>query len=385
MKDIVDTITRAYERDAASPPSALTATDIPWSSESMTPAWFTAVLCRNTPGAKVEHIVLGERDDGSTNRRHIELRYNEAGRAARLPERLFCKVADQLLNRIMLGAAGTAQAEVFFFNNLRAKLPIEAPRALFAGFDEESFAYAVVFEDLSDKVAFCDESTVIDRARAESMVTLLADFHAAFHQDPALGTPAVPYRPWPEFWGNLMLHSPGWDDSSRRSIDRMGERVPPPLLARRDEIWPCTEASVRAHAALPQTLMHSDVHLKNWYAMPDGTMGLSDWQIMSIGNWSRDFVYAVTTALAVEDRRAWEDDLLRLYLERSAQNGVGAPSFDEARLLCRQQVFSALAFWTVTLCPAQNMPSMQPEKTSLVFIERLLTSIDDHDALDSFS
>lgn len=384
MSDVIDRITEVYHRTADNPPLARTAADVPWNYGAITEDWLTAILCGGVPGARVEHFDLGARDDGSSNRRRIRLRYNAAGQAADLPESVFCKSVDQLINRLMLGAAGTAQAEVFFYNHLRQSLSIEAPEAHFAAFDPQTFSYIVVLKDIADRVEFCDETTVINRARAESMVLLLADLHATFHAHPDLGTAAIPYRDWPVFWDNIMAQSPGWDQSSAIAIDRMGDAVPARLLRRRGEIWPCTDLSVRAHAGLPRTLLHSDVHLKNWYAAPGDRMGLSDWQIMAIGNWSRDFIYAMTTALTIDDRRAWIDDLLRLYLDRSAQHGIAVPAFDDAMRLCRQQMFTALAFWTVTLSPAANMPAMQPESSSRVFIERILRAIDDHDALDSF-
>jgi hypothetical protein len=37
----------------------------------------------------------------------------------------------------------------------------------------------------------------------------------------------------------------------------------------------------------------------------------------------------------------------------------------------------ALAFWTMTLTPAADMPDMQPENVSLEFVKRLAVAIDD--------
>jgi aminoglycoside phosphotransferase (APT) family kinase protein len=144
-------------------------------------------------------------------------------------------------------------------------------------------------------------------------------------------------------------------------------------------------ASVARHRELPHTLIHCDVHLKNWYITVDRKMGLSDWQNTAIGHWSRDYIYATTTALMVEDRRAWEKELLRSYLDRMlALTGVRI-SEDEAWLNLRPQLFSALAFWLITLHPAAGMPDMQPKRTTREFLRRILTAIDDHDALGSFA
>ena len=91
--------------------------------------------------------------------------------------------------------------------------------------------------------------------------------------------------------------------------------MPERLFKREAEVWPATLRSVERHGELPRGLIHSDVHLGNWYVTRAGAMGVNDWQCTCRGNWSRDFAYAMSTSLLPENRRAWEKDLLRLYLE----------------------------------------------------------------------
>ncbi|MET0545860.1 MAG: phosphotransferase [Caulobacterales bacterium] len=383
MSDAVKKIQEVYARLNPNPPKARLATDVPWNYSAITEEWLTAVLCAKVPGARVESFSFKVHEDGSTNRRSIFPVYNDVGAKAGLPTKIFSKALEGLSNRLMLGNAGTAKGEVDFFNLIRPGLTIEVPRTYYAGFDPETYAYIVLFEDIADRALFCDEHTEIDRACAQDMVTLLADFHAKFYNSPAIGTSTLPYRQWEPFWDQMISGLPGWDKTAIRAFERGRRIVPDRLYARKEEFWPATIASVKRHKFLPQTLQHCDVHLKNWYII-DGRMGLADWQIMSVGHWSRDFIYAVSTALTIENRRAWERDLLKLYLERMRKNGVDAGSFDDALLNCRQQLFSALAFWTVVLCPAENMPPMMPEPTALAFLERMLTAIDDLDSLDSF-
>jgi hypothetical protein len=58
--------------------------------------------------------------------------------------------------------------------------------------------------------------------------------------------------------------------------------------------------------------------------------------------------------------------------------------FDDAWQHYRQQLISALTWWTVTLTPPEGLPDMQPKRTSLEFIRRISTAIDDLDAMDTF-
>jgi hypothetical protein len=72
----------------------------------------------------------------------------------------------------------------------------------------------------------------------------------------------------------------------------------------------------------PVTLLHGDPHLRNTYALPDGTMGVLDWQLIRRGSWSHDVGYALIAALPPEQRRAHERDLLDNYRGRLLDAGV---------------------------------------------------------------
>jgi thiamine kinase-like enzyme len=380
----LDELRQIYEAEQKKLPLAVLPSDVPRTYDAITPQWLTAILCAGTPGAEVISHALGEVDNGSSNRRRIFVTYNAAGQAAGLPPSVFCKAAEKLENRAMLGFAGTSLGEANFFNKIRPRLKIEAPVTHHAAFDPESFAYIVMMHDLRDKAVFCDERTEIDYDKAVNLVTLLAEFHATFLQHEDLGTDRIPYKTWPDFWDNMLTHSKGWETACDTAFVTAKSVIPPRLFARQAEIWPATLASVERHRHLPHTLLHCDVHLKNWYITNDNRMGLADWQILTIGHWSRDLIYAIATTLSVENRRAWGTQLIQLYLDKMAQHGAPPTTLEEALLNCRQQLFSVLAFWTITLVPAPGMPAMQPERTTYRFIERIAAAIDDLDALDSF-
>jgi hypothetical protein len=374
----------AYAEEQIHPYKARTLADVPINYEAITPEWLTAAICRGTPDAAVTGFEIVDRSNGSSNRARLRLRYNEAGIEAKLPPTVFCKAAEKLESRLTVGRSGCALAEVDFFAKVRPRLDIEAPVGFHGGFNPDNCAYIVVMHDLGVDTPFSDEHTVITRARAEAMVTLLARFHATFYQNPDLETPALPYLHWSDWWRRMMEVSPDFGASCDIGFDRAESVVPPRLFKRRGEIWPLTEESVSRQRHLPSTLIHNDVHVKNWYIKPDGTMGLGDWQIITAGHWSRDLIYALSVGLTVENRRAWDRDLIRLYLEKSAEYGMPRIPLDEALLYCRQQLLSVLAFWTITLQPARDMPDMQPVPLTLAFMERITHAMDDLDALDSF-
>jgi hypothetical protein len=369
------------ERSARSP--LVSATDLPISYEEITTAWLTDVLGRHHPGAEVVSHRLSEPDEGTSSRRRISLTWNEAGTRAKLPATVFCKGTQRLESRYMLALNGGIEAEVTFYNVVRPNLAIEAPEAYFASCHPQSFNSIIIMRDLGQEVRFCEHSTPMSLDRAQSQMKLLATLHARYYESPELWTTLSRFNTWEKYF-TVTVEEAGFGAACPRGFTEAEEVIPPRLFRRAREIWPATLKCVERHRELPRTLVHSDVHLKNWYIAANGEMGLNDWQCSCKGNWGRDVAYAISTALAIDDRRAWERELLRFYLDRLHAAGGPALAFEDAWLVYRQQLFSALAWWTGTLGQPPEAPKMQPKETSVEFIERMTRAIDDLDALDSF-
>ena len=380
MATLAEQIDAAWDREQIAPPPLRTRDDIPRSYDAITDSWLTAVLCARHSGAAVIGHDLGPPDDGTNNRRRIHLRYNAAGAAAGLPGSVFCKATFGLANRQMLGASGGVLCEVTFHSEARAMIEIEAPRALFAGYDPESFASLVMFEDLGDSATFCSEETVVDRGFVEAQLALLARLHGRFHNAPELAENLAVLPTWYERFHRLATFH--LKESCEAGVEASEDFLPPALFARRAEIWPATLASLEAARGFPLTLCHGDVHLKNWYILTDGTIGLADWGVTHRGDWARDLAYTLCTALTIEHRRAWEASLVAHYLDLLAEAGGPRVGLEEAMRRYRLALPSAFAFWTLTLKPDPAFPDMQPASTAKVFIERLGAAMADHEALD---
>jgi hypothetical protein len=113
-------------------------------------------------------------------------------------------------------------------------------------------------------------------------------------------------------------------------------------------------------------------------------MGQHDWQAITRGQWALDVSYALSSALRIEDRRAWERELLEIYLETLAAGGVvPIPSLDAALLAYRQQIFHAFVFWLFTVGRSPLQPKMQPDDASMANLERMAQAVVDLDAFGS--
>ena len=378
MTELADRIAAAFAAEEADPQPVTRAEEIPARYECITDAWLTDVLCRDIPGAAVTAHRLDTPDDGANNRRRIYLTYNAAGEAAGLPPTVFCKAAQGLNNRLLMGHSGAILCEVTFFQLVRRHVSIETANARYAAYDPETFRSMVVLDDFAGHAEFCDETTVVDRTFAEAQVDLLAAIHAPFYQSPLLETDLSVLPTWHTRFSNLSH----WrlEESCAIGLREAGDIIPPGLRARTAEIWPATLATLDKQKHLPATLCHGDTHLKNWYVTTAGVIGLADWGATHRGHWSRDLVYTLTTSLTVAHRRLWERELFARYIARMAAAGVAIDA-EAGFVEYRRALLTALAFWTMTLKPAEGMPDMQPPATSLVFIERLAAAVDDHGVL----
>ena len=380
MTTIVERIRAEYAKDQANARPAATADELPISFDSITPEWLTAVLCADVPGARVTGYRLGPVDNGSSNRRKLYPDYNAAGKQAGLPAGLFCKATHDLANRMVLGVSGGARGEVNFYTQIRPLLNIEAPICYFARMDDRSFNSIIMLGDLTPtRREFCDHHTVMTRERVESQLRLLATLHGNCYALPELKQRLANFVTFRSFFEKSLDF--GFRDGTEAGFRDAEEVIPSSFFRHVDEIWDATMQALYLLDAMPHTLAHCDVHLKNWYVAGNGEMGLSDWQCCGRAGWARDLAYATGCGLTVENRRLWERDLVRYYIEHLAASGGPEVEFETAFTAYRQQYVQALAYWTVTLSPPPGIPDMQPRDITLEFIRRLATAADDLDTL----
>ncbi len=364
-------------------PKPTTLAEIPPSVDALTPEWLTAALCREHPGAWVTAVSTASGSDGSTTRRVLSIDYNDVGRRAGLPTSIFSKSTPKFTSRAITVPSAALQLEALFYDRVRPVLDIEAPRGYYMAVDSRSGRSMFLMEDVATtkNATFGDPTKhYIDRTRAEAIVTTLATVHGNLWESP-------------RFAGDLALVKDAhrWQVDVNETIafprrtligfDRAESVFPAGFRRRRTEVFPALMTSLELHRSAPNTLLHCDVHSRNWYLTPNGGMGLYDWQIICRGVWALDVSYALNSALTVDDRRAWERELIELYVDRLFASGGPALSFDEAWLGYRQQAFHGLVFWLYTIGAGRLQPAMQPDEVSLANLERMTTMIDD---LDSF-
>ncbi len=353
----------------------------PRSPEDVTPQWLTAVLCRDAPGARVSSVHMHRASAGTTTRRALALDYNDAGTAAGLPRRLFVKCTSTLAQRAMLGLGGLIEGEPGFYACVRPRLEIEAPLGYFGAAESRSWRSIVLIEDVvgTRDATFWKPSATISRAQIEDLLANAARWHGALWDSPRLAgwqwlkTPAEQMR--------LIDALIGLADRRSAGAERARAVIPAALHSRQDDLYAGMRESMGIASRGPSTYLHGDLHVANTYLTRAGRMGIADWQVGLRGAWAFDYAYLVTTALEVEDRRAWERDLLDFYVEQLAAAGGEAIPRERAWDAYRQATFYPYFAWVYTIGRLRLQPRFQPDEVSLVMVRRISSAIDDLESL----
>jgi len=362
-------------------PKARTAQDTPWAPEAITVEWLNDTVAKQIPGCEITGFTLGSGSAGTSVRRQIGLHYREPVPAG-APASMFMKISPTLLTRMANSGSGAAVSEGSFYRLLRPELKIEAPIGYYSSLHRPSCRSVHLLADLvaTKGAMFCNWQTTIDRPKAESIVDLLAEVHGHYYGDPRLEGMSGWMRSFPQWVRSGFINS-GFDVQHRQAFADGADLMPAKLRDSGQATWDAVVASLAMHDSAPKTLIHSDVHLGNWYQTADGRMGLCDWQCISRGHWARDLSYAIATTLTIEDRRRWEHELIARYADALSVKTGQTFGFDAVFAAYRAQLPAALLMWTTTLCPPPIMPDMQPLPMSREMVRRLAYALADNDGL----
>jgi thiamine kinase-like enzyme len=369
-----------YASDRLRRPSPRTLEDVPATPAAITPEWLTLAVCADS-AAKVTTTRYEHLSGGTTARGRLHVRYAGPPEAvADLPATVFVKSTPGFLTRLQVGATGGAEAEIRFYARIRPELPVPAPRNYFGKSDRRSGRSVLLIQDLAD-ATFGDPRRVhIDRKRAEQLVDTLATVHASM-----LGSP--------RFAGDLrwvrtslqvqqaLNERVNFARRAQVGVDRAADLLPPALVDQRRRLHDSLMHSLALDAQHTIGLMHTDVHSGNWF-LAGAAMGLFDWSAVAKGRGTRDLAYALSSNLTLEDRRAWERDLVDRYANRFEELSGSDQDREDIWTSYRQQMLFGLYYWLYTIGGGRMQPKMQPEEISRINLSRMGQAVAD---LDTFA
>lgn len=349
---------------------------LPVAPDEVTAGWLTEALRDRHPGITVKSMKVAPALLGTAGKIRVRVTYDAAGVAAGLPTSLVVKGGFSAHREMMYREY---MLEARFYAEVAPRLPgIRVPHCHYAHWDDSQRQALIILEDLDARGAtFCRVQQPLTFAQAASQLDLQATYHAQWWMSDA-------FKPGGELaWVEALDPLPeGVAGTYQRGQLQPGVYAHYMGLPRgvavsrmfhdRDRMERAMERLRVVDRSGPHCFLHVDPHLGNLYIDADGAAGLLDWQAPRKGPWVHDFAYFLISSLDVLDRRSWEHDLLRHYLNALHARGVSAPAFDEAWHAYRQQAVYGLYYWLV------NPVEFQAEENNCAVAPRFAFAAIDH-------
>ncbi len=289
---------------------------------AITPDWLTAVLRAGGVDAPVRDFTMKPIGTGQIGQ-SMKFVLDYASASAGAPASLVGKFPSPETDSFNTGVAlGNYIREVNFYKHLAPTALIATPKCYFTDVDPGTSEFVLMMDDLSpaeqgDQLKGC----TLDQARLA--VREAANLHGSHWDDAAIedlawvsGTRAAGARGSADPGAVIAL----W----RAFCARYGERV----SADSRLIGDTLTANYARYATLydgPKSLVHIDYRPDNMmFATPAGGRPLTvlDWQSLAFGCGVTDVAYFLAGALARDERRAREQELLREYHDHLRALGV---------------------------------------------------------------
>jgi len=363
------------------PRAPRTRADIPRDGFDINEGWLTDVLCQGHRGARVVGYSTQAGTSQTTARSGLRVEYNEVGREAGLPVHLFTKTTAGFAQRLLLGGAHMLDGEPTFYTRFRPSIEMEAPLGYWGGVDPRSWRSMVLLEDIAATkgATFISATTPLTRSQVEDVVVNLGKCHGVWWEDPALAQlkTTADHLGYVNSFVNM-------GKGCAVGLKKAAGVIPAAMRDQADQLWAAARRSLE-HTGLigPRTLLHGDPHVGQVYITKDGRAGLTDWQSIMTGSWAYDFTYFVTSACEPDDRRAWEHELLDLYLTTVTDSGGKPPATEDAWTAYRQNAAYPCGAWAWAYGHSFYQPETQPEDACRIVIRRTATAVADLNTLTS--
>lgn len=343
----------------------------------ISPEWLSGVLGSSFPGVDVAQVSILNRTSGTNSNARLAVDYRNASGA---PAAFFVKLpSDGPTQRELVKKSGMTAREVGFYRDVAPDALLRFPRAYHVDFDPESGDFVLLLEDCEASGGqFLAPHSVISFETARGAVEDLAAFHLRHLGDQELRRrtawvgPQIRLREYGAGMLSMAL------EHCRSGMTDDFARLARFYVDHHDAVHDVWEQGA-------WSIIHGDCHWGNLFLDGD-RIGFFDWGCMAFMPGMRDVGYFLCMGLRVEDRRAYERDLIRVYLERVEAGGGPAMSMAEAWSLYRLH-----AAYTVPASAPATIYDLLKGKVEFdphvvaEFLRRSSAAISDLDAFDALS
>jgi hypothetical protein len=313
-------------------------------------------------GVTVANALVKQR----SHTRRLHLSYE--GAAENAPEFLILKMGH-------LDSAGRStyanRREIAFYRDIATSLPAGVvPRCFDVVESTDTTPWHLLLEDLSDSHFIATEHPLPpSKEQCESIMTAWAKFHAAWWDDPRLGTSVGtwPAADWEEY---LPIFARQLADFT----DQFGRFMSPERRALYEQFLdPGSRLLARLHARRNLTLVHGDAHWWNCFLPRSGNSNvrLIDWEGWRINTATTDIAYMMAMLWYPEMRHRLERPLLDLYHATLLAHGVRG--YDRHAL---DDDYRLSVLWLI-LRPVGQAAFNIPPRVWWPNLERIFLAVDD--------
>jgi aminoglycoside phosphotransferase (APT) family kinase protein len=317
-------------------------------------------------GALREVTVLSARDTVVSHIARLNLRY--VGESDGAPQSLILKMPYPAFAKTLPNAG---RREVAFYTKLAPKMPPQlVPRCFDGNFDEESLAWHLLLEDLTDSHEVATAWPLPpSHGQAMAIVTALARMHAAWWDHASLGETVGEWMSTDDAANLSETFAGHYDRFANLLGDRLSEQRRDLFRRLLDQWVPLFQ---RYHSRRHVTIIHGDAHTWN-FLLPRGadTVRIFDFDQWRISVPTSDLAYMMALQWYPETRQVLEWPLLDRYHDTLVEHGVIGYSRDtlrrDYRLSTLWQITSPVWQWSANIPPVIWWNNLQ----------RVLLAVDD--------
>jgi len=300
--------------------------DLPLAADALTVDWLKSALSEQIGAATLtdcSHTIIGVGEGFMGQLARVALSYN--GDSGKAPTSIIAKfAAERQDTRDMAAERSLYQREIGFYRDIGSNVGVPIADCYFMEYMEETNQFVLLLEDLapgepSDQVAGTDRET------SREVIEQFAKLHAKWWNDESLE--ALPWAKW-QVSEMSMDKAMGMYNQSVKEVEETGKFDAYPELKRLMQYLPPLFKFDPA-PPYPFSLTHGDLRSDNIIkpSAEGGRFAVIDWQVSGLGDPVNDIVYWMVLSLTTAERRATEQDLLKLYHQRLVEHGVKKYSY----------------------------------------------------------
>jgi hypothetical protein len=288
---------------------------IPATADDLTPGWLSEALGTDVRSAEGEDLGEGKGILATVLRVHVD--------GDGLPPTLVAKMPSPHTDNYETSVAYQFyRREVEFYRHVAGHLDVGTAGCRYADVSDDGGSFVLLLDEIVGQRQ-PDQIAGLTIAECEIVLDALAVLHAHWWDTDELRgldwLPDFSYPPYQAVESQIQQYFPMFKEV-------WGERVAPAGLATAErQIFHILELMEEWRLTKPSTFAHYDVRGDNMMFDADDRLTLLDWQLSLQGPGALDVAYLLGTNVAIDDRRAHEQRLLRRYHDRITELGVSYP------------------------------------------------------------